>query len=141
MAAKKGDKVKVEYEGKLDDGSVFDSSKTHGHPLEFEVGAQMVIPGFDQAIEGMNVGDEKDVKIDAKDAYGEPNSELVKSVPKDKIPAEALKEGAVLGMTLPNGQQIPAVVKEIGENEVKIDLNHPLAGKNLNFHIKLVEIA
>ena len=140
MKAKKGSKVKVEYTGKFEDGTIFDSSKNHGQPLEFEVGAGMVVPGFDNAVLGMEKGEEKEVTIPAKEAYGEHTDELVKDVPKNKMP-EGVEEGMVLGMSLPNGHQIPARVVQVTDSHVKIDLNHPLAGKTLIFEIKLVEIS
>ncbi|MBN2101373.1 MAG: peptidylprolyl isomerase [Candidatus Aenigmarchaeota archaeon] len=142
MPVKKGDKVKVDYTGTLDDGTVFDSSTHdgHSHPLEFEVGSGQLIKGFDEAVVGMEVDDEKDIHIEAKDAYGDPNPQLMQKVPREHLPKEELKEGMMLAMSLPNGQQIPGTIKEIGEKEVTIDFNHPLAGKALNFKIKLVEI-
>ncbi len=142
MPVKKGNKVKVDYTGTLDDGTVFDSSThdNHSHPLEFEVGSGQLIKGFDEAVIGMEKGDEKDIHIDAKDAYGDPNPELVQKVPREQLPKEELKEGMMLAMKLPNGQQLPGTIKEVSEKEVKIDFNHPLAGKALNFKIKLVEI-
>lgn len=139
MPVKKGDKVKVHYTGTLDDGTVFDSSEKHGQPLEFEVGAGMVIKGFDDALIGMEPGKEKEIHIDVKEAYGDPNPQLVQQVPKEKIPAEA-KEGSTLIMGLPNGQQMPAKVIKIKADTATLDLNHPLAGNALNFKLKLVEI-
>ncbi len=137
----KGNKVKVEYTGTFDDGTVFDTSKhgDHSHPLEFTVGEKQVIKGFDEAVIGMKVGDEKDIHLESAEAYGDINPEMVKTVPRDKLPAEAV-EGATLGVGLPNGMQIPAKVIEIKEKEVKIDLNHPLAGKALNFKIKIIDV-
>lgn len=141
MAVKDGDKIKVEYTGTLEDGSVFDSSKTHNEPLEFEVGGGQIIKGFDDAVKGMGKGDEKDIKLKPADAYGDPNPQLVQKVPKDQLPKEAeVKVGMTLGMSLPNGQQIPARVTEVEDTEVTIDINHPLAGKTLNFKIKVVDI-
>lgn len=143
MTVEKGDKVKVEYEGTFDDGTVFDSSKhgEHSHPLEFEVGAGNVIPGFDSAVIGMKEGEEKDVVIEAKDAYGEYKEELTKEIPRDMLPKDdRVKEGAMLMMANPQGQQFPVVVKELKEDRAKIDFNHPLAGKKLHFKIKVVSI-
>jgi len=139
MAVEKGNKVKIEYEGTLADGSVFDSSKNHGQPLEFEVGSGMVIKGFDDSVMGMEKDEEKTVTIEADNAYGQQNDQLIRKIPKDQMPAE-IKEDMVIGVTLANGQQIPAKVMKIEESEVTLDLNHPLAGKDLTFKIKVVEI-
>ncbi|MBT3450917.1 peptidylprolyl isomerase, partial [archaeon] len=120
---------------------VFDSSEKHGQPLEFEVGAGMVIKGFDDAVIGMEVGDEKEVKIEAKDAYGEPNDQMKQKVPKDQLPKDQKPEvGMVLGVSTPDGKQFPAKIIEVNDDTITIDLNHPLAGKNLNFKLKLVSI-
>lgn len=143
MAIKKGNKVKVDYTGTFDDGTVFDSSKhgDHSHPLEFEAGSGQVIKGFDQAVIGMNKGDEKDFHIESKDAYGDPNPEMIKKVPKDRLPKDKeLKPGMMLAVGLPNGMQLPAKITKVEEKEVEIDLNHPLAGKDLNFHIKIIDV-
>jgi len=140
MTVKKGDKIKVEYTGTLDDGTVFDSSEKHGQPLEFEVGSGQIIKGFDDAVIGMEKGDEKEIKIESKDAYGEHDPNRIQKVPKDKLPAD-VKEGAMLVVKLPNGAQMPVKVAEVGETEVTVDMNHPLAGKTLNFKIKVVDIS
>ncbi len=141
MTIKKGDKIKVEYEGKLEDGTVFDSSAKAGKPLEFEVGSGMLIPGFDNAVVGMKKGEEKEVKIEPKDAYGESNPQLIKKIPKEQLPKDKeIKKGMVLGLSMPNGAQVPAVVKEVSDKDIALDLNHPLAGKTLTFKIKIVEI-
>jgi len=137
MTVKKGDKIKIEYTGTLEDGTVFDSSEKHGQPLEFEVGSGMVIPGFDNAVMGMEKDEEKEVTIQPADAYGEPNPQLVKDIPKDQLPPEA-KEGAMLMMQLPNGAKMPAKITKMTEKNATLDLNHPLAGKVLKFKIKVV---
>jgi len=140
MPVANGNKVKVEYTGTLDDGTVFDSTEKSGKPIEFEVGAKMVIPGFEAAVVGMEKGEEKEIKIESKDAYGDHNPELVKPIPKDKLPPEAeAKEGMVLMMGLPNGRQMPVKITKVEGDTVTIDMNHPLAGNNLNFKIKVVE--
>jgi FKBP-type peptidyl-prolyl cis-trans isomerase 2 len=141
MSVKKGDVVKVEYEGKFEDGTVFDSSEKHGRPLEFEVGAGHVIKGFEEAVVGMKEGDQKEFKLLPEEAYGEPNPRLVKELPKEKLPEEKLKEGLTLTVNLPNGRRIPATITRITEDCVYIDLNHPLAGKILNFKVTIVGIA
>jgi len=144
MTVKKGDKVKVEYEGTLDDGTVFDSSKhgDHSHPLEFEVGAGRVIPGFEKAVIGMKKNEEKIFKLTPSEAYGDPKPELVQKIPRDKFPKnQEIKQGMIVMLGTPVGKQFPAKISEVTEEMVSIDLNHPLAGKNLNFKIKLVEIS
>jgi len=141
MVVKKGSKVKLEYTGTLDDGTVFDSS-THGdhtHPLEFEAGAKQVIPGFDKAVMGMKVGEKKEFRLEPADAYGDYNPDLVKKVPRGTMPPE-VKAGMMIGLGLPNGAKIPVKVVKVTAKEVTIDLNSPLVGKPLNFKIKIVEI-
>ena len=141
MALNKGDIVKIEYEGTLDNGEVFDSSKNHDKPLEFTIGENQVIPGFEQAVMGLEKGEEKDVKINSSEAYGNRHEELVKKIPKTALPQSMqLQAGMVLGLASPDGRQIPAKISAVGENDVDIDLNHPLAGQNLNFKIKLIEV-
>jgi FKBP-type peptidyl-prolyl cis-trans isomerase 2 len=138
---KKGDKIKVEYTGSFDDGTVFDDSASHGKPLEFEAGAGHVIPGFDNAVIGMKKGEEKIVKITPAEGYGEVNPELVKEVPRDRLPKEQdPKPGMMLVIGLPNGAQLPAKIVSVKEGLVTIDLNHPLAGQTLNFKCKVTEI-
>lgn len=140
MAIKKGDVVSVEYTGKFDSGEIFDSSKGKD-PLEFEVGAGQVIKGFDDAVIGMNKGQEKDVKIIVKEAYGEARDDLVKEVPKKVLPKDIEpKVGLVLVLKSAEGRSIGSRIKEIKEDSVLLDFNHPLAGKNLNFKIKVVNI-
>ena len=137
---KKGDKVKVAYTGKLEDGNVFDSSEDRA-PLSFEVGANQVIPGFDKAIEGMKKDEEKTFTLSVDEAYGPVKEELVQEFPRDKLPDKPEpKEGMMLIMQAPTGQQIPAKIIEVNDGTVKIDINHPLAGKALTFEIKVVGI-
>lgn len=141
MAVEKGNKIKVEYTGTLDDGSVFDSSEKHGTPLEFVAGEGQMIKGFDNAVIGMEKEEEKEFSVEPAEAYGEPNEELVRQFPRDQVPTEEeLKPGMVLAVTLPEGQQVPVVVKEVDEENVSLDFNHPLAGKKLNFKIKITDI-
>ncbi|UCE36740.1 MAG: peptidylprolyl isomerase [Thermoplasmata archaeon] len=140
MPVKNGDKVKVEYEGTLDDGTVFDSSKKHGEPLEFEVGTGQIIPGFENAVIGMETGEEKEFKLGPSEAYGDRNPQLVQKVPKDQVPPGVVC-GMMLVVALPNGLQMPVRVSEVTEEMVTIDMNHPLAGESLNFKIKVVDIS
>jgi len=135
---KPGSKVKVHYTGTLSDGSVFDSSEGK-EPLEFTIGEKQVIPGFENGVKEMKMNEEKTIKINAKEAYGERDERMVVSVPRDKFPPD-VQAGGTLILKGPNGERFPAVVKEVKENEVFIDMNHPLAGKELNFKVKVVAI-
>ena len=137
MAIKKGDTVKVHYTGTFDDGKVFDSSEGK-EPLQFAAGQGQVVKGFDEAVVGMKQGEEKEIHVTPENAYGDRNDQLVQQVPKDNVPPD-VKEGMVLGVKTPDGKQFPATVTEVGE-QITLDLNHPLAGKNLNFKIKIEEI-
>ena len=139
MAVEKGSKIKVEYTGSFEDGEVFDASEKHGQPLEFEAGAGHVVPGFDAAVIGMDVDEEKEFTLQPEDAYGPLSDKAIQKVPKDKFP-EGAEAGMMIGIPLPDGQQIPAKILEIGESEVTLDLNHPMAGKILVFKIKVVSI-
>jgi FKBP-type peptidyl-prolyl cis-trans isomerase 2 len=138
MPIKKGDIVKVEYTGMLEDGTIFDSSEGR-EPLEFEVGSGRIIKGFDQAVIGMEKGEEKEFSVEPKDAYGEYDPELLRRIPREKLPPEA-DVGMILILRTPEGAQIPAEIAEVTDEEVTIDLNHPLAGQTLNFKIKIIDI-
>ncbi len=138
MVVKKGDKIKVDYTGSFENGEVFDASEKHGQPLEFEAGSGMVVPGFDAAVIGMEIGEEKEFVLNPEEAYGMVDERAIQKVPKDKFPKEA-KVDMIIGVPLPDGQQIPAKIIKIDEKEVTIDLNHPMAGKILKFKIKIVE--
>ena len=135
---KQGDKVKVHYTGTLNDGTIFDSSEGR-EPLEFTIGNNQVIKGFDEGIRGMKLNEEKTIKISAKEAYGEVDKRMIINAPKEKFPND-VQVGGHLMLKGPNGEQIPAVVKEIKDKVVVIDLNHPLAGKELNFKVKVVSV-
>jgi peptidylprolyl isomerase len=143
MAIENGDKVSVEYEGTFDSGEVFDSTShgDHNHPLEFVVGQNHVIKGFEEAVVGMNEGDEKEIKINPEEAYGERREEPVREFPRDQIPLEQEpKEGMILGFNAPNGQQFPATIVKVTDDKITFDLNHPLSGRNLNFKVKIAGI-
>ncbi|MFW6014796.1 MAG: FKBP-type peptidyl-prolyl cis-trans isomerase [Candidatus Nanoarchaeia archaeon] len=140
MKAEKGNKVKVHYKGTLDDGTQFDSSEGK-EPLEFVVGQNKVIPGFENSIEGMEEGEEKEFKLTPEQAYGERNEQLVQEIPKSQVPENMeIKEGQMLMLKAPNGQNIPAKVVEDKGESFMLDINHPLAGKNLNFSVKLDKV-
>lgn len=138
--AKSGDTVRLHYKGTLDDGSVFDSSEGRD-PLEFTVGSGQIIPGLDQAIPGMKIGDEKTVRVEAENAYGAHNPDARQAVPRSNIPDSVpLEVGLQLQAQTDNGQMMTVVVAEIAEDEVVLDANHPLAGKTLTFDIQLTGI-
>ena len=137
---KKGDTVKVHYHGKLEDGSTFDSSEGR-EPLEFEVGSGMVIPGFDNGVTGMAIGEKKTINIPADEAYGPKQEELIMEFPKDRFPQDLTPEvGMQLAMNNGSGQQMPVIITEVKEDAVVLDANHPLAGKALIFDLELVAI-
>jgi len=141
-AVKKGDKIKVEYVGKLEDGTVFDSSEKVGSPIEFEVGAGQLIKGFDEAVVGMKIGEEKEITLQPGDAYGKVNPELIKELPKNCFPEDQeISAGMMFMMGLQDGRQIPVRIAEVKEETITVDLNPPLAGKTLIFTIKVVEIS
>ncbi len=135
-----GDKVKVHYHGKLRSGETFDSSEGR-EPLEFTVGEGQVIPGFDQGVMGMQVGDKRTVEIDVQNAYGEKSGEMIIEFPKEQFPDDMNPEvGMQLMMNNGQGQQFPVTITELKEESVMLDANHPLAGQELIFDIELVEI-
>lgn len=139
--AAEGTKVKIHYTGRLEDGTVFDSSQDRD-PLEFEVGSGQVIPGFESAVEGMEAGEEKTVTIPAVDAYGPRRQELVLDVPGDQLPDELDPEvGQQLQMQTPDGQTFQVTVVDTTDEGVQVDANHPLAGKDLTFDILVVGVA
>ncbi len=138
--AKAGDTVKIHYTGTLDDGTQFDSSAGRD-PLEFELGGGQVIPGFDNAVEGMAVGENKNVRIEPDQAYGERHEQLVQQVPRSALPDDLEPEiGMGLQSQSPDGQVMMLMVTEVGDDSITVDANHPLAGQALNFDIELVEI-
>jgi len=142
MQIQKGNLVKVEYVGTLDDGQEFDNSSKHG-PIEFVVGNHQVIKGFDDAVIGMKVGEEKEFKIPKEQAYGDINPKMIQKLPMDKFPAEIkekAKAGGFLILSAPNGMQMPVKIVSVDPDGITLDMNHPLAGKDLTFKIKVLEI-
>ena len=139
---KNGDKVKVEYTGKLEDGTIFDSSEKQGVPLEFTVGQGQLIKGFEEAVVGMQIGEEKEITLAPEEAYGQYNPELVRELPKENFPTEEeIQPGMMFLMNLPDGRQIPVRITVVTEETITLDLNSPLAGKTLIFKIKVIEVA
>lgn len=140
MTIAAGNQVSVHYTGTFDDGEVFDSSQNR-EPLAFEVGAGQMIQGFDQAVLGMKQGESKKISLAPEEAYGPRNEELIIDIPNTNFPDDLkLEVGMMLQMTNQSGQPVPATVVEINEESVKMDVNHPMAGKTLNFDIEIVEV-
>jgi len=137
---KKGDSVKVHYTGKLEDGTAFGTSDDDG-PIEFTIGLDQVIPGFEEAIIGMEPGEERTARVAADEAYGPYHKELVISVARDEFPAgfQPLL-GQELEFRREDGNVFSVTITEVSTSSVTLDGNHPLAGKDLSFEIKLVEI-
>jgi peptidylprolyl isomerase len=139
--AKQGDTVKVHYTGKLDDGTVFDSSQER-EPLEFTIGTGTIIPGFEQAVIGMSPGESKTEVIPPDRAYGPYLEEMVLQIERQQLPAELDPEvGQQLQLQHPTGEVIPVIITDVSSSTVTLDANHPLAGEDLTFDIQLVAIA
>lgn len=137
---KEGDTVKVHYTGKLEDGSVFDSSVSRD-PLEVTLGEGKLIPGFEKAVVGLEVGDKTTANIVSADAYGERRDDLEVTIEREQLPEDIEPEvGMQLQLNQPNGQPVPVQITKVEEENIIIDANHPLAGKDLTFDIELVEI-
>lgn len=138
--AKKGNRVKVHYTGKLHDGTIFDSS-IEREPLEFVVGDGNMIKGFDKAVEGMQKGETVTANIPSSEAYGERRADMMVDVPIDQVPENINPTvGQQLSIQQANGQAMPVVVTAVSDDKITLDANHPLAGKDLTFEINLVEI-
>lgn len=138
--AKSGDTVKVHYTGTLNNGQVFDSSKSRD-PLQFTLGTGMVIPGFDAAVIGLSPGDTVTTTIPNAEAYGPYQKDMVADIEKASIPADfELEVGQRLQMQIPNGEAMSVTVTDIKGDMVTLDGNHPLAGQDLTFELELVEI-
>ena len=141
QAAQAGDKLRIHYTGRLDDGTVFDHSEGK-EPLEFIAGSGEIIPGLDEGVIGMAVGETREVTIPPENAYGPRDEDRIQSVPRDAIPDHIPTEpGTQLSVQTQDGQTIPVVVANTTEDHVELDANHPLAGRTLTFDVTLVEIA
>ncbi|WP_209401799.1 peptidylprolyl isomerase [Pseudozobellia sp. WGM2] len=138
---KNNDTVKVHYTGKLEDGQVFDSSVERGEPLQFTLGQGQLIPGFEKGLIDMKVNEKKTVNIPKTEAYGETNEQLIQEVPKSQLSDDIEPQvGMGLVSQTPNGQEINLIVKDVKDDSIVVDGNHPLAGKDLVFDLELVEI-
>ena len=137
---KNGDTVKVHYHGRLTDGTTFDTSEGRS-PLEFEVGAQQVIKGFDEGVLGMSVGEKKTIHIPAEEAYGSASEDKLIEFPRAQFPPDMTPEvGMQLSLRSQDGQDFPVVIAEVKDDMVILDANHPLAGRDLVFDVELVGI-
>ncbi len=137
---KENDQVSVHYTGTLDNGEVFDSSKGR-EPLAFVVGAGQMIAGFDEAVEGMKLNEVKKVRMEASQAYGEVNEDMIQKIDRKQLPEELKPAvGQQLVSQSPDGHEMVVTVTASDEDSITIDANHPLAGKALTFEIELVSI-
>lgn len=138
--AEAGNTVRFHYTGSLTDGTVFDSSAERD-PLQVTLGAGQIIPGVDQALTGMAPGDEQKVTVAADQAYGQRRDELVHEVGRERLAPEMnVSVGDRLEGTDASGRRLQLTVVDVGDQAVKLDANHPLAGEDLTFDLKLVEI-
>ncbi|MGM0788298.1 MAG: FKBP-type peptidyl-prolyl cis-trans isomerase [Thermodesulfobacteriota bacterium] len=136
----KGKFVSVNYKGTLENGDVFDSSEG-GQPMEVRMGAGQVIEGFEDALMGMELNEKKNFTLEPNEAYGHRDENQLHTFSRQEVPPEMNPEvGDVIGLQTPDGQQIPATIKEADAEKVVVDLNHPLAGEKLNFEIEVVGI-
>ena len=129
-----GDTVSVHYRGTLDSGEEFDSSRG-GEPLTFVVGGGQIIKGFDDAVRGLSVGETVKIHLEPDQAYGQPRQDMIFEVPRSQAP-----EGLTAGIQVQLSNGAPATVVEVTDTAVRIDANHPMAGKALNFEIELVSV-
>jgi len=137
----KGSSVKIHYKGTLDDGSEFDSSHKRNQTLDFKLGTGALLPAFEEAIVGLKTGDTTSFRLTKQQAYGDYMQEAVRTVPKTAFPPDMTFEvGAKVGGTNANGQQIIAVINEVSDSDVVLDHNHPLAGKDINFEVEIVDV-
>jgi peptidylprolyl isomerase len=139
--AQEGNTVKVHYTGKLEDGTVFDSSHSR-EPIKFTIGSGAIIPGFEKAVIGLRPGEATTETVPAEEAYGPHREELVLEIAREQIPAEVEPQvGQRLQVRQEDGQALPVTVTEVTSETVTLDANHPLAGETLVFDIELLEVA
>lgn len=139
--AKNGDTVRIHYTGRLTDGTVFDSSQDR-EPLEFTLGEGQVISGFEEAVRGMEEGETKTAEIPSDDAYGPRRDDLELQMPRDRLPEDLDPTvGDRLQMRTQDGQTVEVLVTDVDDAGIRVDANHPLAGRDLEFEIELVDIS
>jgi FKBP-type peptidyl-prolyl cis-trans isomerase SlpA len=140
MAITKGQKVTVHYTGKLEDGSTFDSS-IGKEPITFTLGEGQLIPGFENAVYTMSADEEKTVTIKPVDGYGEKSPEFLQKVEKSRLPQDQIPSvGMILGVSMPDGFEMPAEIVAVDDTTITLDFNHPLSGKTLVFTIKIIKV-
>ena len=136
-----GKTLRVHYKGTFNDGTQFDSSYDRGEPLEFVCGAGQMIKGFDAAVADLELGAEVDIHLLPAEAYGEADPAAIFTMPIAKLPgSEKLEVGQRVYLTNQLGQPVPVLVPEKDDTNITFDANHEMAGKELNFHIELVEV-
>ena len=144
--AKQGDTVRVHYTGRLTSGEVFDSSEcsddcSESTPLEFTIGAQQVIPGFEAGVVGLSVGESRTITIPVDQAYGPHNPDMVAVVPRDQVPPHIeIGLGNQLELSQEDGEAFNVVISDVTDTTITLDANHPLAGEDLTFELQLAEI-
>jgi peptidylprolyl isomerase len=139
LNVKKGDTIKIHYRGLLDNGEEFDSSFER-EPIEFRVGDGQVIDAIDQGVVGLEPGEHREIAVGPTDGYGERRDDLIRKVPKDLLGGQQVVPGEAVEIQTQDGQILIAEVTEIDDQSVTFDLNHPLAGRDLEFQIELVDI-
>jgi peptidylprolyl isomerase len=136
-----GNKVTVHYVGTFDNGEIFDSSRSRGEPITFQLGTNQVVPGFENAITGMSVGESKTVTLAPEEGYGPIMEDLHTTVPTTAFPEDSeLTIGTSVHGTSSDGQEMSAIITGVESDNVTLDFNHPLAGKDLTFKIELVDL-
>ena len=136
-----GKYVSVDYEGRLENGEVFDSSQ-NSQPLEVRVGSGQIIKGFEDALLGMSLREKKVFTLSPEEAYGTRDENQIHTFSREEVPAEMNPQvGEMIGLQTPDGQQIPATIAEADAEKIVVDLNHPLAGKELTFEVEVVNIS
>ncbi len=139
MGVKNGDQVQLHYTAKFDNGVTFDTSEGQD-PVEFKVGANQIIEGVEEAVLGLEAGDKKVVSIDPEKGYGQHDNDLIRQAPKDILGGQEVQNGEVIQLQTAEGEVIPAQIVESDDESVTFDLNHPLAGKILNFEIEVMDV-
>jgi peptidylprolyl isomerase len=139
MAASAGDKVRVHYTGRLDDGTVFDTSEGR-EPIEFTLGTDAVIAGFESAVIGLEVGDKKTVVVGPEDAYGVRRDDRIATVPRSQLPDDIVPEAGMVLRAVGGDGEMLVMITRVADDEVTLDGNHPLAGRQLTFEIELAVI-